>query len=103
MKRITLGLVAALAVAALPAAASANTSCAKDYKQFWESLSNGPAKGLTGEQLAMVSRHALRGYDACSAGDESSAKSIFEKIREAAPAKGEDFWKQLAESAPAKK
>lgn len=78
--------------------------CAKDYKDFWDSLSNnGAAKGLTGEQHAMVSRQALRAFDACSAGDAASSKSIFDTIREAAPAKGDDFWKKLSESAPAKK
>lgn len=100
MKRIALALVA---IAAVAAPAAANPNCARDYKSFWDQFNNGPAKGLTGEQLAIVNRMALRAHDACSAGDEANAKSIFDKIRDAAPAKVEDFWKQLSQSAPAKK
>jgi hypothetical protein len=100
MKRIA---IAALAVAALAAPAAANPNCAKNYKGFWDQFNNGPAKGLTGEQLAIVGRQALRAYDACSAGDENTSKSIFTRLQEAAPAKGDDFWKQLQQTAPAKK
>lgn len=100
MKRLALA-AAALALLAVPA--SANPNCAKDYKAFWDQFNTGPAKGLTGEQHAIVSRQALRAFDACSAGDEASAKSIFARIRDAAPAKGDDFWKQLQQTAPAKK
>jgi hypothetical protein len=99
MKRI---ILAAAAVLAVSSPAAANTNCAIDYKTFWDQFSGGPAKQLTGEQHAMVSRQALRAFDACSAGDEANAKSIFAKIRDAAPAKGEDYWKQLSQSAPAK-
>ena len=100
MKRLAL---AALALAALSIPASANPNCAKDYKDFWAQFSNGPAKDLTAEQHAMVNRQALRAFDACSAGDEASSKSIFARLRDAAPAKGEDFWKALNTMAPAKK
>jgi len=99
MKRFALAF-AALAFAAIPA--SANTNCAKSYKDFWDQFNTGPAKSLTGEQHAIVSRQALRAFDACSAGDEANAKSIFDRIKEAAPAKGADFWKQLSQTAPAK-
>lgn len=97
MKRILVALAAVVALAAPASAAS--TSCARDFKGFWDTFSSGPAKELTGEQFAMVARQALRAHDACSAGDEARAKSIFDTIREAAPAKGEDFWKKLAEQA----
>lgn len=100
MKRLALSL---LAIAAVSGPAVANPNCARDYKAFWDQFNTGPAKGLTGEQLAIVNRQALRAHDACSAGDEASAKSIFDRIRDAAPAKGEDYWKQLSQSAPAKK
>lgn len=100
MKRLAL---AAAALLAITAPAAANVNCAKNYKDFWSQFNGGPAKDLTGEQLAMVSRTALRAFDACSAGDEASAKSLFDRIRDAAPAKGADYWKQLSESAPAKK
>ena len=32
------------------------------------------------EQLAGVSRMALRAYDACQAGDEQDAKALFERL-----------------------
>ena len=101
MKRLA---IAAVALAALAAPASAQkANCAKDYKDFWTNLNSGPAKDLTGEQHAIVARQALRAFDACSAGDESSAKSIFARIRDASPAKGDDFFKQLNQQSPAKK
>lgn len=100
MKRIAIAAAALLAIAT-PAAAQQN--CAKDYKDFWAKFNNGPAKDLAGDQLAIVQRTALRAFDACSAGDEASAKSIFARIQDAAPAKGADFWKQLSDTAPAKK
>lgn len=100
MKRTVLALVA---LAAFAAPATANPNCARDYKSFWDQFNNGGAKGLSAEQHAIVSRQALRAFDSCSAGDEASAKSIFDRIRDAAPAKGEDYWKQLSQSAPAKK
>lgn len=98
MKRFAIA-AAALTLFALPAAAA---DCAKDYKSFFDQFNGGPAKDLAGDKLAIVNRQALRAFDACSAGDEASAKSIFTRLHEAAPAKGEDFWKQLGTSAPAK-
>jgi opacity protein-like surface antigen len=99
MKRLLLVLISAAAFAT-PAVAA---DCAKDYKDFWDQFNTGPAKGLSGDKLAIVSRAALRAYDACSAGDENSASSIFKRLGEAAPAKGDDYWKELSGSAPAKK
>ena len=100
MKRLAFA-VAALVAFSVPA--TANPNCAKDYKGFWDQFNTGPAKGLTAEQHAIVSRQALRAFDACTAGDEAGGKSIFQRLSEAAPAKGDDFWKQLQQSAPAKK
>ena len=99
MKR-TIAAAGLLMLAALPVSAA---DCAKDYKDFWDQFNTGPAKTLTGDKLAIANRAALRAFDACSAGDESSAKSLFTRIQEAAPAKGDDFWTQLGSSAPAKK
>jgi opacity protein-like surface antigen len=95
-------LVAIVAVAAFSGSAIA-ADCAKDYKDFWDQFNSGSAKGLTGDKLAIANRAALRAYDACSAGDDSSASSLFKKLNEAAPAKGDDYWKELSASAPAKK
>ena len=95
---------AALALAALSIPASADSvGCAKDYKGFWDSLNKGPAKDLTAEQHAIVSRQALRAFDSCTAGDEAGSKGIFARLQDAAPAKGADFWTSLNQSAPAKK
>ncbi|MFV0297916.1 MAG: hypothetical protein ACK5JT_17555 [Hyphomicrobiaceae bacterium] len=99
MKRLAIA-AAMTPLLALPAFAA---DCAKDYKDFWDQFNTGPAKGLSGDKLAIVGRQALRAYDACSAGDENSASSIFTRLQEAAPAKGDDFWNQLNNSAPAKK
>jgi hypothetical protein len=35
---------------------------------------------ISAEQLAGVSRLALRAYDACQAGDELDAKALFDKL-----------------------
>jgi hypothetical protein len=91
-----LRLVAA-GVLATPAAAA---NCAKDYKDFWDN--NSPlAKSLTAEQYAKLSRTALRGYDACSAGDERFASDFFNKLGSAL-AKPEDVFNQINSSPLAK-
>jgi hypothetical protein len=75
MKRLA---VSALALAAL-ATPSLAADCAKDYKDFWDN--NSPlAKNLTPQQYAALSRTALRGFDACSAGDERFADDFFKKL-----------------------
>ena len=107
MKRIAL---AALAFAALAAPASAQTygggpSCAKDFKDFWDKMTtNGPAKQLSGDQYAKLSRMALRGYDACTAGDERfTANNFFKKLETVSPAKADEIFKDLEKNFPAKK
>lgn len=80
MLRMTL---AALAVAGLVSTASAQgqANCSNQFKDFWEKLmrESGSAK-LSGEQLAAFHRTALRGYDACTAGDEQFATKLFERL-----------------------
>jgi hypothetical protein len=107
MKRFAL---AALALAALAVPASAQTyggapACAKDYKDFWDKISNsGPAKQLSADQYAKLSRMALRGYDACTSGDERfTANNFFKKLESVSPAKADEFFKDLEKSFPAKK
>jgi|SRR5581483_5067309 len=102
MKRLA---VSVLALAALGAAASVQAAsaadCAKDYKDFWDK--NSPlAKSLTAEQYAKLSRTALRGFDACSAGDERFASDFFNKLGSAL-AKPEDVFNQINSSPLAKK
>lgn len=102
MKRLAL-TVAALAALAVPASA-ANLNCEKDYKDFWNKTLSGPAKKMSGAEIAAMSRVALRGYDACTAGDERfTAKNFFQKLEQAGPAKAQDIFKQIEQSGPAKK
>ena len=100
MKRFALAALATAAMAATAYAQSAN--CDRDFKDFWEKMSPA-AKQVTGKQLADTARIAVRGYDACTAGDERfNAKDFFEKL--ASPnAKPEDLFQELDRQRGAKK
>jgi hypothetical protein len=70
-----------LAVLAAPAAiAQGKMDCGKAYKGFWEKLDREKYASISPEQLAGVSRMALRAYDACQAGDELDARALFERL-----------------------
>ena len=56
--------------------------CGKAYKGFWEKLEREKYAKISPEQLAGVSRLALRAYDACQAGDELDAKALFDTSRQ---------------------
>ena len=71
---------AALGVMAGAVAAQGKMDCGKAYKGFWEKLEREKYARITPEQLAGVSRMALRAYDACQAGDELEAKELFERL-----------------------
>jgi hypothetical protein len=89
MKRFVL---AVLAVGALSAPAMA-ANCAKDYKDFWDNFDRQRQAKLSAEQLADLSRTALRGYDACTAGDERfTADNFFKKLDSMANAKASDIF-----------
>ena len=80
MKRFATAFVA-LAVLASPAAmAQGKMDCGKAYKGFFEKLDREKYAKISPEQLAGVSRLALRAYDACQAGDEQDAKELFERL-----------------------
>ena len=80
MKRLACAVLA-LAVLAAPAAiAQGKMDCGKAYKGFWDKLERDRYAKMTPEQLADVSRVALRAYDACQAGDELDAKALFDKL-----------------------
>ena len=82
MKRLASAFVA-LAVLAAPggfAIAQGKMDCGKAYKGFFEKLDREKYAKITPEQLAGVSRMALRAYDACQAGDELDAKALFDKL-----------------------
>jgi anti-sigma-K factor RskA len=56
--------------------------CGKLYKDFWEQRDPQSYGRLSSEQLAGVSRMALRAYDACQAGDEQDAKALLARLLE---------------------
>jgi hypothetical protein len=90
MKRFVLALIAAGALSA-PAMAA---NCAKDYKDFWTSLDREKSAKMSPEQYADLSRTALRGYDACTAGDDRFASDFFKKLDATGPnAKFSDIFK----------
>jgi hypothetical protein len=66
----------------LPESAMAQTSmdCSRLYKDFWEKMDREKYAKISAEQLAGVSRLALRAYDACQAGDDMDAKAQFDKL-----------------------
>src|ERR1700730_3315356 len=69
-------------------------SCAKDYKDFWESFDRQRYAKMSAEQIADLSRTALRGFDACTAGDERfTADNFFKKLDSMANAKASDIFK----------
>jgi opacity protein-like surface antigen len=101
MKRL---ILAAVATAALSAPALA-ADCALDYKSFWENLDRSKYAKMSAEQIADLSRTALRGYDACTAGDERfTAQNFFKKLDQLGPnAKASDIFKSGAFDPPGAK
>jgi hypothetical protein len=110
--------LSALAVAAVVASglamsvtsASAQTysgsrPCAKDYKDFWQSFDRTKYAKMSPEQIADLSRTALRGYDACTAGDDRfTAQNFFKKLDQLGPnAKASDIFNSGAFAAPGAK
>jgi hypothetical protein len=55
--------------------------CGRLYKSFWEKRDPASYARITPEQLAGISRLALRAYDACQAGDEQDAGSLFVRLQ----------------------
>ena len=69
-----------IAVGALSGPAMA-ANCAKDYKDFWDTIDREKSAKMSAEQYADLSRTALRGYEACTAGDERfTADNFFKKL-----------------------
>jgi len=84
MKRLA-SAVLALAVVAAPglttvSVAQTKMDCSRLYKDFWEKYDREKYAKISAEQLAGVSRMALRAYDACQAGDELDAKALFDRL-----------------------
>jgi len=80
MLRSTLIGVVALGLMAGAALAQGKMDCGKAYKGFWEKLDREKYAKISAEQLAGISRLALRAYDACQAGDEQDARALFERL-----------------------
>ena len=79
MKRFA-SAVLALSMLATPALAQTKMDCSRLYKDFWEKFDKEKYAKISAEQLAGVSRLALRAYDACQAGDELDAKALFDRL-----------------------
>jgi hypothetical protein len=56
--------------------------CGKLYKDFWQNRDPQSYERISPDQLAGVSRMALRAYDACQAGDEQDARAVLARLRE---------------------
>jgi hypothetical protein len=80
MLRSTLIGVVALGMMAGVATAQTKMDCSRMYKDFWEKLDQQKFAKISAEQLAGVSRMALRAYDACQAGDEQDARALFDRL-----------------------
>jgi anti-sigma-K factor RskA len=64
-----------------PGTPPASISCGTRYKDFWEQFDRQKYARISAEQLAGLSRMALRAYDACEAGDEQDARALFDRLR----------------------
>ena len=75
-------LIGFTALSLLGGAASAQDKldCGKAYKGFWDKIEREKYAKISPEQLAGVSRMALRAYDACQAGDDQDARELFQRL-----------------------
>ena len=83
MKRLAIAAVALATLAgpvAAPVVAQTKMDCSRLYKDFWEKFDRERFAKISADQLAGVSRMALRAYDACQAGDEQDAKALFDRL-----------------------
>jgi len=80
MKRLASAFVALAVLAAPVAIAQGKLDCGKAYEGFWDKLEREKYSKISPEQLAGVSRMALRAYDACQAGDDQDARALFERL-----------------------
>jgi hypothetical protein len=100
MNRLVLAILAASALSA-PALAA---DCGKNYKEFWTDIDRETFAQLTAEQIADLSRTALRVYDGCTSGDERfSAENFFEKLDRSKYSKASDIFRSGAFDPPGAK
>jgi hypothetical protein len=69
-----------LVVSVGAAAPQPNFDCGKAYKDFWKNLDRETYAKMPPAQLVVLSRRALRIYDACQTGDLEDAKGLFERL-----------------------
>ena len=77
---LALSVVAAPGLVTVRAVAQTKMDCSRLYKDFWEKFDRERFAKISAEQLAGVSRMALRAYDACQAGDDQDAKALFDRL-----------------------
>jgi hypothetical protein len=77
---LALVILASAAFVSGSAIAQTKMDCSSLYKNFWEKLDREKFAKLSGDQLAAVSRWALRAYDNCQAGDAVEAKEMFDRL-----------------------
>ncbi len=96
MRYISFSAAAVFAVTTAAVAQSPLTphACELNYKAFVERMS-GAASKLSGKELSDIHRVAVRGFDACTSGDQKfDAKGFFEKLGPAG-GKPEDIFKEF--------
>ena len=69
-----------LCLLAVSASGQGNVDCGEAYKKAWESITPENYAKLSPEQLARLSRKALRIYDACQTGDVHDIKALFKRL-----------------------
>jgi hypothetical protein len=82
MLRAAAGSVVATVLMALTVLAQGPVDCGAAYKSAWENLKREDYARLTPEQLATLSRKALRIYDACQTGDVHDIKALFKRLEQ---------------------
>jgi hypothetical protein len=101
MKRFALAILAA---GALSAPASAATDCAKDYKEFVVNMDRGKLATMSAEEIAGLSRTAMRVYEGCTSGDERfSATNLFKQLDAEKFSRSDDIFRSGAFAPPGAK
>jgi hypothetical protein len=78
--KFVLSSLVILGLMAGAAAPQPNFDCGKAYKDFWEGIDRETYAKMPPAQLVVLSRRALRIYDACQTGDVEDAKGLFERL-----------------------
>ena len=103
--RVKCVLLLASVALAVATPASAAVDCNQAYKDFMQGFTTGPMVPLTGDEIAMVIRTSLRGFDSCTSGDARfTGDAFWKEITNQSAAKdfAADFWRSQAANGPAK-